>query len=484
MSWLWVALAWGAPTDAVQLCVTVRTRWADAELGDFWTDDSVPKPARGLHLSIEGAEGRRRSVVLSDDTGCAEVPLPTPPVRITAHSRITVQGVDAVASPDHRWREGVAIPVRAKAPPVTEAALTWTVDGVGDQALSLEIPSDQVWQALAATGFLLSRSDFHLNEPAPVPCCALKSGAQRRPDGTCSDRAAVLEPVRPPIVLFTGEAPGVRSCGRSGPHGQLAIQFPDGSSVDSHPAVHVSCRRKRILAHELGHVIAAMRVGARERRSKEAPVDGCVANFDGKRAPYTPGDSDHQRSRGNLSKEYTSEAMKEGWAEFVGIWAWNDPTERDCDYDTTSDAYDFDLDRTMDSVDGVARLSCLGWPDPAAPKRPAPGGWLGEAVDQGFGPGWGFDEKCHASRFEANRSTVFDVGTMFWSLAAHPQRPVPAADLLDAYVGACPDTWAPRDACKSPEELPAARLRDRLRRIRPAAAEAVDRIQRGALRCE
>jgi len=508
----------------VQICLKIETLFTkDEAVGDFWTDNSVPKKGRGLHIRITD-EATSRDLVLGRD-GCLDttvhVDATTQGFQLQAGSRSTVNGVEIHATEDSAFDTPSGFVLIDETPPsIPPTLVAWNVDATTGYVERI-IPDAQVWRALAVGTWIFHRSTFHLDQGPSRACCAADDPGLLT-DGTCMGASPeLLTPVTGPLLVFTGPPPSTSShfsyCGKSAvdgeavvfvsPTGDIEPNEPDPlpanwsqwEKVQTRPVVQVQCGRKTVLAHEYGHVIAATRLGIRESRNKDAPIDGCVGNYrPGIGGTYLPGDTGGAQSRGNFTKEYLSEAFKEGWADFVGVWAWNRRTDSDCYYMNTSKEYDFDIDGTMDTVAGHNKIDCIGFPDPSSNPAGGEDNWLAYAMDQGFGPGWTLIDVCRedASDNDGNRSTVYDVAKMFWSFVERAVDPYPPEAMADLYVDACPPTWAARDTCggmvapPSPQlelSFPYHRLHESMTFHNMSAADhaqADDHIHQGNLSCQ
>ena len=102
-----------------------------------------------------------------------------------------------------------------------------------------------------------------------------------------------------------------------------------------------SATHKFLMAHELGHAIANRIEGTdvgRDTncggwdRQPDPPENNCRAEV-GSGAPKTM-----------FSMEYQAMAAREGWADFIAAWLWNNPSQSDCTHGRWGTASDFDLD--------------------------------------------------------------------------------------------------------------------------------------------
>lgn len=486
---LGVATAQTSTTKQVEVCLRFVTDFDDVDLGDFWTDDTVAKRARGLHVRLTDLDGAHDHVL--DGDGCVttdlRVPTPSQTFLVKAVSKATLNGVDLIATENNAWPNGDWVLIDDTPPAVPLTEVQWSVSA-STGYVQRDLPIARVWNALAVGTWVFHRNDFHVTSGSSRDCCD-STDPGFLADGTCDGaNPELLDPVGGAIYFFAGLYPnGDEYCGNSsvaaqgtvwiGPNGEVELtSSPDPEPADweqyvqheTRPAVHVSCRLKRVIAHELGHVIASTRTGGREARIKTAPIDGCVANYrvrpppppqttasTGATAhtgsPYLPNDTGGAAGRGNFSKEYMAEAFKEGWADFVAIWAWNRRTDSDCDYENVSAFYDFDIDRSMDTgAYGSNRIDCIGFPDPSSNPTGGDKDWLEYAIAQGFGPGWTLNDVCRtaSSGNEGNRSTVYDVAKMYWHYVERASNPYGPDDMADIHVGTCPATWATSDRCR------------------------------------
>ncbi len=91
---------------------------------------------------------------------------------------------------------------------------------------------------------------------------------------------------------------------------------------------------KFVIAHELGHMLVEVRMGGFTHQDTTAPTCGCDGG-----GRY-------------LSRVYSSNAAREGWADFFSAWLWNTTEEgeafENCRTKTSSSTHDFDLDDFSD----------------------------------------------------------------------------------------------------------------------------------------
>ena len=439
---LWISLLFLLPGSAmatrelnVDICVEFALDFVDAEAGDWWTDNT-PVPARGVEVVVED-DSTSRTFNLGRQDGCLNVDVVvTPPSNnfvLRAKSKARVNQIDIASHDSSTWEFK---PLSFK---------TWTLSA--NQTAQLLLPAEQVWMALAIGTWVFHRNDFNLLQGGTRGCC-LEASSHYSLDGTCtaSDPANEYSPIAPPVRFFTGSS----ACGSS--------TMQDSSGAD-HPAVNVSCARKWILAHELGHVIVGMRMGGREpgqERPMTAPTNRCSADYhrddfeNGILTLVDPGGMTDVR--GHFTKEYMSNAFREGWATFFAIWTWNKRSESDCVKQELGYS-DFDLDGTIDNDYDV--LS--GWIDRTHSCAGSPffGGRFAQDSGVTDGLNWLDDmqqdssNRCNrtaTSEGEANRSTVHDVARMFWDLTvttgSYALEPEVLADL---YIDMCPLGWAAKD---------------------------------------
>lgn len=431
-----LATAQQAKSITVEVCVKFELDFIDAAAGDWWTDNT-PVLARGVGVDIED-DTQLRSFNLGERDGCltvdVDVTAPLNRFTVTALSNARLNGIDLASHDSDTWDSKPT------------ARNQWTVS-TNDGSVTLLLPPEQVWMALAIGTWVFQRNDFHILQGTSRGCC-LESSANYSPDGTCTapDPAKEYSPIPPPVRFFTGS----EACGGS------AI---DDSAGVEHPAVNVSCKRKWVLAHELGHVIAAMRMGGREggdERPMTAFTNKCSADYnatdyeDGVMTLIDPGRG--AESRGHFTKEYLSNAFREGWAEFVAIWTWNKRSESDCVIETIGYG-DMDLDGSVDNdYSGFSNLidkthSCAGSPFFGGPFARDPGvtdgnNWLHDLEQEPSNS----CKRAATEEKERNRSTIHDVARMFWDLTVKtgPYALDPAV-LADLYVNMCPRGWAATD---------------------------------------
>jgi hypothetical protein len=422
-----------AAPQMVEICIDFQLDFLDPEHGDWWTDNS-DVPARGLRIQTIDDDSTD-NLFLNENDGCVTTSVDvTPPnntFTLKALSIADLYGLELQAHDSETW----------SSQPISVA--TWSSVSANNTPIERQLPVTQTWMALAVGTWVFQRNHFNIQDGPARECC-LSGDPTYQAHGMCS--APPLPeyeyvPIAPPLRFFTGDDT-LSHCGVS--------------TVEGHPAVFVSCARKWVLTHEIGHVVNMMRVGARESQGEDAATDDCNGDWDTdgtlSLSPYT--------IRGQFQKEFASAAVREGWADFFAIWAWNRRTESDCTYDFLPDrGKDFDLDGVIDEEDA---WDCIGTPyrgsDPVNPPMDDTN-WLGDmaASDDDNVDGL----QCVAdSSYEFNRATIYDVAKMFWHLTERSVDPVEPEQLADVYVASCPRTWAVRDTCTDDDEdeLPLSRL--------------------------
>jgi hypothetical protein len=251
---------------------------------------------------------------------------------------------------------------------------------------------------------------------------------------------------------------------------------PDGSGT--RPAVmhEEGVPYKFVIAHELGHVVAGHRMGGKEPGSEypgTSPLRNCMGDWywvncttvdipetgcSGAGWELLPSDDGTGGDRGEFTREYMGKVLRESWANFVAIVAFNNRGEDDCTFDGHR-WHDFDLDGDLDNdwdgntsntgADG--RYDCEGIPTTGEPDVGDPletyvtsENWLDDlqtADDDG-------EDQAQCTRAddadkEANRSTVFDATRMWWDLTT--EHGLTPAQLATLYIDSCPKGWAATD---------------------------------------
>ncbi|MEQ1567870.1 MAG: hypothetical protein ABMA64_19680 [Myxococcota bacterium] len=412
-----VAVLAAAPTPAravlAQVCVDLDTDFdlASVGAGDEWLTNA-PRAARGLRLRVRSDTGTWVNAWADwegADRGCASFTLdPARTYDIFAQSQILVNGVtvqvkDGLAEVASTLRDTLLyddyVPPGA---PATHVFLVKTLS------------TDDAYRWLAVIGHILSKTNFGID---PVTFTVYPQ-------------------------LTTGDP----------------IPQDDGDLYGASPF-------KFLLAHEFGHALANKIEGTDMSRNagcggwdiRDAygngmpPENNCRAEIGG------------TSPKSMFSMEYEAMALREGWADFIAVYAWNDATESDCAHGRWGRTSDFDLDN--DGLDMAWPLSVLDADnDLAASEDDDPTGWVScEAVpvSNALCGLWGFadcssnsaavplqsyisardwlenvttaaDAAGCTSTTLVNRSTAADYARFFWDLKTDEGVPMSAlAELWD-----------------------------------------------------
>lgn len=498
----------------IEVCADFGTNFTDFATGDYWTldptkgvDGYAHYPARGVAYEIIDGYTTHKGF-LSDQTGCVNLTVtlprhvvgePLPTFWVYFHPNARVNGVDLQSfqesdfNPDPTSTRNLNLLTAFQSP-------AWFRGNVpvqnGRYPFSILAPNSKLgrqWQLLAVGTWMFSRSDFHIHDGVSRNCCTyygqsipLGVGTYGNPSGSCNAPFGSDYAHRGPPVIYVSTASGNTSRYRSGIGNEVV------------PAIASSTGTKYIAAHETGHVVVALRMGDSAPKSGEAPLDGCMGDWWGPvsinpktkmatgstKVDCDDGESDSDPAcpvwdhtnnninmfRGTFTKEYSSMASNEGWADFVAAWAWNRRTEPDCISDHLT-FHDFDLDGDLDNYFPAnpkenGWIDCAGTPSPNG--VPPAGNPITMSMD---GRNWLHDMEvapdlsgCTTGGNEENRSTVNDWAKLFWDMNNTVDgEGIAIADLADLYVDMCPLTWAMTDMSPfggpaDPGELPTQRL--------------------------
>lgn len=209
-------------------------------------------------------------------------------------------------------------------------------------------------------------------------------------------------------------------------------------------------------------MIAEMRTGSKEWNEypADAPMNMCNgdSNLDG--TLFTT------EERGEFTKEYLANPLREGWANFVSAVTWNDRTQTDCEFQVVYKRHDYDLDgivdddRTGGDLDGA--YDCEGIPtisgDPAIEAYVTSENWLGNVVlaDDDDVDGRQCVATADADAEAFNRATVMDVTRMHWDLTTDQN--LQPGKLSNLYVDMCPRGWDSSDTSLGTDASPYERL--------------------------
>ncbi len=484
----------------VKICVDYSVQFEDAEntprvftdgAGDFWRDNSDTRAAIGMKFEISSTVDTTSGHLGTN--GCVTVGLQVPvgdqTVDVEVESRTRRRGVDIIMrytdttvdvpytndDTDHLWEDGATVTQTWTDLPVPLSGASVNVhDG-------LLIPAVGGWQHLAVGTWMIHRNKFGLDSGLVRPCC-LNGGGD---DGVCPGGNGYERTVAP----YLAASPELRI---------LATQQGNccGSRIvtelQAHPSHFFSgfsgwrnFQRRFAIAHEIGHVLAGLRMGGREdgQYVGTAPLDECVGDVDPD--DFTPISSDCDGKRNLFTKEYMAVVAREGWADFVSAYVWNSKNQNDCSIKSVTRYIDFDLDGDADNYFGANDWrngihSCLDepWFQPAPSGNPTASyvgdtNWLDEVQTGGAcyrfdqsptalcaSPGNCEDEWLMES---LNRSTIYDWQRMMFTL--YQQDGLTLKDLSDLYINMCPRNWRRDDgACDDSlylgigDDLPASRL--------------------------
>ncbi|MEZ4323232.1 MAG: hypothetical protein R3F61_37555 [Myxococcota bacterium] len=462
---LWIASASAAiVTSTVEICVAYDTEYEDVGSEDFWADQTVDRWARGVELEIRDYTSRR-FLFTNQSTGCLTTQVETesgdPIFKVVVRSRALVQGVEYEVHP----HQGTA----SWASHVGQFQEELFLLDAGVSTHDLTTSSHEAWQVMGAVSWLFHRSRFKIWNGVSRMCCF--DNAQ--PDGTCTNSSywyGVSNAQTLHYFVRTNGGP----CG--GGNATAAVD-------DRLNAVEIAgdCPRKGLFVHETAHMIVGLRMNGREGEGPNAPnsgpqgwnpgapLDGCSGDYwlanTSTNPPLgvDPIDYGQASAKGRLTKEFGSNAIREGWADFMAMWAWNSRNGTDCHSESWVSSYqDLDLDGTVENHP-AQEMDCASI-----------GCWLDD-VESATGNGCDRAGYSGSDDLELNRSTVWDVGRMYWYL--WQTEGVSTDRLSDLYVHTCPRVWSVADEWKNSTADHASRPIDRLydaSAFHPSTQAAVD----------
>lgn len=299
--------SWAA-TYHVNFCAKYSVDFEDASSGvldDFWTNNT-DKAARGVRIKVESNSDPDPPVYYdyTDYTGVNE----------GCTGVLTLSSTDSylVRIYSEALVGGNYIYVRNN--PTNDQRFYTTIYSAfvpsQDESIDIDTPIGRHWNIAAAAGYT----------------------QYRRRGGLTGET----------YILYDEECDGGGSCN-------------DGGEIYLSP--DVGAVRKYVIAHEMGHALAAeLENGTYANFDYTASLGGC----------YTVATRDHEIN----SKEYQSAAANEGFAHFYSAVVFNDDTETDCHVEYYK-TVDWDLDGTVDDqttdcesgpVNGADYLgdSCIG----------------------------------------------------------------------------------------------------------------------------
>lgn len=325
--------------------------------GDYWLNNDVNRPAKWLYAELHD-DYQTHAVQLNRD-GCVTTTL------------------EFEARPDDNYpvwlrlagkarRKGIAFELRhdfrnfldEEDPPIWDEAyprvqdLYFGVSGSGG-TYTTSFPPTNGWQARAVAVMMIDRNAFRLAYPTNNQCC--------EPDeanawGTCVDPTKrydrSFEPYLESAPLIAISTHGGGNCCGSKIRWtaeEVDPLIPDDQETwrsGLHIPLGGGGQRRFWIAHELGHMFAGIRMGDFERNmyAGDAPVDGCMGDMN------TSGDVGDPTVRGVFQKDYMSVALREGYADWIAMWAWNVPGNA-CEMFAGRGSHDFDLDGDRDNYD-------------------------------------------------------------------------------------------------------------------------------------
>lgn len=472
--WTWLLSARAAwATVSFDVCVDVDVNVVD-HAGDYWITNANDRDGRGFRVAVVQTSPPSTTWTFADDEGCVrDFPLATASQTVAVHvkSEARVSGVDLHSwsgpSDGSRPREEVVFSLY---PAVHGLSVNLTVQPTGQSDRS-------VWRNLLVATMVFKSHDWNVDDPPSRACCV--PGTEQA-NGTCGTPADEYLPIATPVQL---QAARFDSKGNA----QSRLVLADGTDAPtwrgdgtSLPGVYSHwTAEKRVIAHELGHVIVSHRAGGQEAVNQNAPMNGCAGSFAGDGTPVA------QAGYGYLTKEYVSLAWKEGWADFVAVATFNDGGEVDCDVQNPGFDQDWDLDGVIDlgpgfrsahpgdyrsnrgvdvPIDALAgTIDCEGAPDVEG-LQPVPYTWS---------PSWTVNAQnwlsdlevapdpggCVATTYpaEENRATRYDIVRMLWDLRT--DQGLSPAQLSNLATSTCFRTWRAADGSSSTDaRLPWRRL--------------------------
>lgn len=461
----------GTPVPMSRLCFEVETAWighpsaSDVGGGDFWRLNE-PRPPIGARVYVE----RDLSVSVHNlgDDGCFWFATPAEPYTVTIESHGEVEGIDIQSYTD--WLP--FINCQGGWPPVGPcsvdimstgnfryASRTYAYDGAQFRTETLFAADESnsiAWHPYVLMAYAMTRSTMNLGDQgntswcgaAGVPCCGHTEWADK-PDH--SD----ISPTQ--LISYThvkgkgyasnwAEQGQVESDGTRRAYGYGSMFSGGTTADDSIVALGSGVLDKWPMAHELGHMLVMLRMGDRTETNYGAELYGCNGQYAGGNLA-TPSDSGGDSEKSNLTREYSSGAAREGWANFYAAQLFNDVDESDC-WIRSTHLKDFDLDGDLDNDYGPTYqrgvYSCetsgldalLGEPDPTDPLAP----WLGarDWLDQAWDNAAACGDASSPSQI-TGRSSIYDWTRYFWDMASDEN--VPVETLADIYVDMCPTNW-------------------------------------------
>ena len=464
----------GTPVAVSRLCFEVETAWighpssaSDVGGGDFWRLNE-PRPPIGARVYVERTWSV--SVYNLDDDGCFSFATPPDPYTVTVESHGEVRGIDIQSYTD--WYPFFDCPFDPFSPLVGPcsveivsngnfryASRTYAYDGpvIRTETLFAADESNSIaWHPYVLMAYAMTRSTMHLGDqgntsgcgPADVPCCGHTEWADK------SDH----DDISPTTLISYTHVKGKGYASNWAEDGQVqddgtrraygyGSMFTGGTSTnDSVVALGSGVRDKWPMAHELGHMLVMLRMGDRTETNYGAALYGCNGQFAGGDLT-TPSDSGDSSEKSNLTREFSSGAAREGWANFYAAQLFNDVDESDC-WIRSAHIKDFDLDGDLDNDYGPSYqrgvYSCetsgldalLGEPDPTDPLA----AWIGarDWLDQVWDNAPACGSASSASQI-VGRSSIYDWTRYFWDMATDENVPVEA--LADIYVDMCPTNW-------------------------------------------
>lgn len=462
-----IALLWPVAAYATNytgdVCVDVGVEYDDLG-GDRWLDNDVAKAGRGLRVKVTDTNGNNAAWYwLSESDGCLHFTTTHSTFRFAVYSKTQVNGVEV-----NSWA-GDATGSRSA---LGIVFLNLSANNAGGNTFSytLTVPGDdQRWRNVMVATMVFRDSDWDTNDAPTEDCCTTGAG----PDGTCGTPANHYQPITGTVDMQAGTTAIPLSCCQS-----RLRTLSGGTVVDYSPkspgaSTSANTFGKFTIAHELGHVIAFKRAGDQEVVDQNAPVQGCVGDYDTENSAWF-GNTNY----GNLTKEYVSLAMKEGWANFVAMATWNAANGNRTEFQGNNEN-DWDLDGTLDlsnawlaahatetrTTDAVpvhmtylkGIMDCGGDPDAEGTSYTWPGPNTNFTID---GRNWLADLEagndasgCHADSNpdkEANRTTLYDVTAMYWDLYA--TWGLSRSKLSTWHVNTCFRTWSSGDVSPPDED--------------------------------
>lgn len=395
----------GAETLNVRFCVQYEPNFDDAgEFGDDYVDDTSPNtvyPARGAWLRVKDLAGGLDYTEYTDWTGAYAGCSPTPLVVESGHLHTATVYSVAKVNGNYVWvyNDDVSFVPASKTSgiiiPTSSAPVYFqTPRGLG------------AWNIAMAAGHALYRRNAGLS-------------------------AQVFQ-------LFNVAGPGG------------GTEYDRGTD-----RVYISSaaqKKKYIIAHELGHQVAARvnyvgngGVCAQDSCAADndysAPANGCYYNC----GPQCDKHSFAQQ-------EYASSAFWEGLAHYWAAVAFNNTTEADCSFVYYKDT-DWNLDGLIEiDSTGLQETAPFAVSCASGPTLAPSADYLGDWCDDGTTPcGPAPNGNCD------NRGTEFDWLRFFWDMDENGG--VLTTDLFRIVDEADPDTWNDNDAGPLADD-PAQRLRD------------------------